>query len=118
MIPQLRGLLGNGPSAKTRAKRAERDERQRAADYAENIRTGRVRSENFARGSFQAREGESHRPDKRKKKGRKAKEQKNHRRRHTSKRRRGDLPGQPFPMTLLTDIVKKCDDARELFQHV
>ena len=37
------GSLGNGPSAKTRAERDEKDERQRATAYAENIRTGRVR---------------------------------------------------------------------------
>ena len=58
------GSLGNVSSAKTRAERAEKDERQPAAACAENIRTGRVRSQNFARGSFQAGEGESHRPNK------------------------------------------------------
>ena len=41
--------LRKGPSAKTRAERAEKDERQRAAAYAENIWTGRVSSEDFAR---------------------------------------------------------------------
>ena len=44
------GSLGKGPLAKTRAERAEKNERQPAAAYAEKIRTARVRSENFARG--------------------------------------------------------------------
>ena len=112
-VPEPHGSLGNGPSAKTRAEPAEKDDRQRAAAYAENIWTGRVSSENFAHGSFQARGGESHRSEKRKKKGRKAKEQEELSQETYQQTQKGELQRQPFQVAFLTDM-----HAREHLQHV
>ena len=108
------GLLRKGLSAKMRAERAEKDERQRAAAYTENIRTGRGRSENVARCGFQARKGESHRPDKRKKNGRKAKQQEEPPHKTYQQTQKGELPGQPFQVTFLTDITK-CHGCKRTF---
>ena len=74
-----------------------------------------MRSENFARDSFQAREGESHHPDKRKKKERKAKEQEEPSQETYQQTQKGELPGQPFQVTFLTDIVKKCHGCKRTF---
>ena len=74
-----------------------------------------MRSENFVRGSFQAREGEFHRPDKRKKKGRKAKKQEEPSQEMYQQKQKGELPGQPFQVTFLTDIVKRSHGCKRRF---
>ena len=109
------GSLRKDSSTKSRAERAEEDEQQRAAAYAENIRTGHVWSQNFACGSLQAHEGESRRPDKRKKEGRKTKQQEKLPHKTYQQTQKGELPGQPFQVTFLTDIVKKCYGCKRTF---
>ena len=88
--------------------------RYHAAAYAENIRSDRVRSENFARCSLQACEGESHRPDKRKKRE-KAKEQEEPSQETYQQTQKGRLQGQPFQVTFFTDFVKKCHGCKRTF---